>query len=198
MHNGSIIPINRTLLNCRFIFQPEKCQAQDSSCGCPERILGCVAASRTAPGWYLCAPLPSPETACGTPTLSLAPRPPPSRVRLSPTKAPPASPALIPAPWLRGGWAGVWEQPPNSFPPKHTPPVWRREELGGGGTKAGVWQRALRFNGFSALGSVQPTLTAETPEAAAGSLESLESPEGLRGAEAEGDPAPTDPPRLDG
>lgn len=35
VHNGSIIPINWTLLNRGFIFQSKKCQSQESSCGCP-------------------------------------------------------------------------------------------------------------------------------------------------------------------
>lgn len=160
VHNGSLIPINRTLLNCRFIFQSKKCQAQDSSCGCPGRILGRLAASGTTPGWCLCAPLLSPEIACGTPTLSLGPptpalthkgASPPLFQRWGPQHEP--QPSRNPAPWLRDGWAGVWEQPPNSSP-LHTPPVWPAGGVGGGGTKAGVWQRALRFNGFSAEGSV--------------------------------------------
>ena len=77
VHNGSIIPINWTLLNRDFLSQSKKRQFQESSCGCPGNPGGgegwWVENSAICLGGWCPRALPSsqtiwsPETACGTP-----------------------------------------------------------------------------------------------------------------------------------
>lgn len=87
MHNGPIIPINWTLLNCLFIFQSKKCQSQDESCGCPgspgETCVACLVQPKGGDSEFrhLVSQSGAQKLSVVPPTLSLAL---PSRMRLLP------------------------------------------------------------------------------------------------------------------
>ena len=99
VHNGSIIPINWTLLNRGCLSQSKKRQFQESSCGCPGNPGGGerwgVENSAVCLGGWCPRALPSSQSGAqklpvAPPTLSLAL---PSRVRLFTHKATSAGPA---------------------------------------------------------------------------------------------------------